>query len=509
MKRTERLASATAPDGTVLTLTRHDGAYRIQAGGVELMSTRRHRSEERFGEVACAPLANVAGARVLIGGLGLGFTLRAALAVLAPDAEVVVAELVAAVIDWNRNAEYGLAADALADARVTVRHADVADVLRESRAAFDAVLLDVDNGAESLTTAANAALYGGAGIRAAVAALRPNGRLAYWSAGADPAFEAALRRAGLAVEVERVRAHAAGGPRHTLFVARSVPPVQPPVQPPCSRPGSRPGSPRRGRSSGPRAPTRYSPRRCGTASDRPGRTAIARRATLAGIGPGRMFAPGEQSCHRGRLAPRPFRSSTWEARMSRRVARCAVLGSSARVARRLAAIAAAAVLCGPPAARAQVPAAPKAAAPRAGARSTAGACHVEGIWDLTSVAVNGKDQPLQGRRERKFVDRGHFMWISESGRSTMVPVRATGAGTSTDSTRTTPITGGSGTYSLAGNVYTEHLEYFFDPRRERQSLLATCRTEGDRWYHTYSWPDDPATANGRPPETTEVWRRVR
>ncbi|HEY0778614.1 MAG TPA: hypothetical protein VGD56_11670, partial [Gemmatirosa sp.] len=192
MKRTERLATATAPDGTVLTLTRHDGAYRIQAGGVELMSTRHSHSEERFAELVCAPLREVPGARVLIGGLGLGFTLRAALRALAGDAQVVVAELVAAVIEWNGNAEYGLAADALADARVTVRHADVADVLRESLRAFDAILLDVDNGAESLTTAGNARLYRDAGIRAAAGALRPNGRLAYWSAGADPAFETAL-----------------------------------------------------------------------------------------------------------------------------------------------------------------------------------------------------------------------------------------------------------------------------------------------------------------------------
>ena len=222
MKRTERLGTATTPDGTVLTLMRHDGAYSIQAGGVELMSTRRHLSEQRFADVACAPLAEVAGARVLIGGLGLGFTLRAALRVLGPDAEVVVVELVAAVIEWNRHAEYGLAADALADARVTVRHADVADVLRASPRTFDAILLDVDNGAESLTTAGNAALYGDAGIRAAVAALRSNGRLAYWSAGADPVFETALRRAGLGVQVERVRAHASGGARHTLFIARAV-----------------------------------------------------------------------------------------------------------------------------------------------------------------------------------------------------------------------------------------------------------------------------------------------
>ena len=222
MKPVERLGTATAPDGTVLTLYRHDGAYSIHVGGIELMSTRRHRSEDRLAELACGPLAQTSGARVLIGGLGLGFTLRAALEALAPDARVVVAELVAGVVEWNRNPAYGLAADTLADPRVELRHADVADVLGEGRAAFDAIMLDVDNGAESFTTAGNARLYRADGIRTAVAALRPGGRLAYWSAGADPAFERALRRAGLVVEAARVRAHARGGAWHTLFVARAA-----------------------------------------------------------------------------------------------------------------------------------------------------------------------------------------------------------------------------------------------------------------------------------------------
>ena len=219
MKRHERLDQTTAPDGTVLTLGRHDGAYTIRVGTVELMSTRRHHSEERFAELACAPLAGRTGARVLIGGLGLGFTLRAALRVLAPDARVVVAELVEGVIRWNRTPEYGLAADALADPRVELRHADVGDVLREARDGFDAILMDVDNGADALTHAGNAALYDSSGIRLAMAALREGGRLAYWAAQDEPRFEAALRRAGLEVEVSRERAHATSGPRqHVLYV---------------------------------------------------------------------------------------------------------------------------------------------------------------------------------------------------------------------------------------------------------------------------------------------------
>ena len=218
MKRFECVEQATTPDGTVLTLHRHDGDYTVRADGAELMSTRRHHSEERLAELACAPLRGAPGARVLIGGLGLGFTLRAALRALAADASVVVAELVAAVIAWNTNPDYPLAGAALRDPRVTLRHADVADVVREGAGGFDAILLDVDNGASPLTTAGNARLYGGAGIADAVAALRPGGRLAYWAAEADREFERALRRAGLTVEVARVRAHPTSGPWHTLYV---------------------------------------------------------------------------------------------------------------------------------------------------------------------------------------------------------------------------------------------------------------------------------------------------
>jgi spermidine synthase len=220
MKRFEALAEATAPDGTVLSLHRHDGAYFIRVNGVELMSTRRHHSEDRLAELVCAPLAGTAGARVLVGGLGLGFTLRAALGALAADASVLVVEIVAAVIAWNARPDWALAGAALEDPRVTVRHDDVARVLAASPAAFDGIMLDVDNGAAALTTAGNARLYRDAGIRTAAAALRPGGRLGYWSADPDPAFADALRRAGLVVEQTAVRAHVTTGARHLLSVAR-------------------------------------------------------------------------------------------------------------------------------------------------------------------------------------------------------------------------------------------------------------------------------------------------
>ena len=221
MKKLERLAEARAPDGTLLVLFRHDGDYLIRADGAELMSTRHHRSEEQLAAVACAPLRDRAGARVLIGGLGFGFTLKAALRALPADARVVVAELIRAVIDWNEAPDFDLARSALGDARVELRHADVAQVLREEAGGFDAVMLDVDNGPDPMTTSGNGALYGDAGVRMAAAALRPGGRLAYWSAQDDRKFERTLRRAGLTVETSRVWSHGTSGVLHTLFVARS------------------------------------------------------------------------------------------------------------------------------------------------------------------------------------------------------------------------------------------------------------------------------------------------
>ncbi|HST59619.1 MAG TPA: hypothetical protein VLK84_13035 [Longimicrobium sp.] len=222
MKRVERLGEAVAPDGSVLLLTRHDGDYAIRVDGQELMSTRRHHSEDVLAELVCEPLRAHGGTRVLIGGLGLGFTLRAALRLLPADAVVVVAEIMAEVIRWNQDPDYALAADALADPRVDLRHADVSDVLRDNPGGFDAIMLDVDNGAAAMTTEGNAALYRANGIRRATDALRPDGRLAYWSAGGDPAFEKALRRAGMEVEVHQAKAHPGLKSWHTIFVARPM-----------------------------------------------------------------------------------------------------------------------------------------------------------------------------------------------------------------------------------------------------------------------------------------------
>ena len=221
MKKLERLAEARTPDGTVLVLFRHDGDYLIRADGAELMSTRHHHSEDQLAELACAPLRARADARVLIGGLGFGYTLKAALRALPSGARVVVAELVRAVIDWNENPAYDLASAALRDERVEHRHADVGQVLRESAGQFDAVMLDVDNGPDPMTTSGNGALYSDAGVRMSAAALRPGGRLVYWSAQDDRKFERTLRRAALTVETARVWSHGTSGALHTLFVAQA------------------------------------------------------------------------------------------------------------------------------------------------------------------------------------------------------------------------------------------------------------------------------------------------
>jgi len=219
MKPLERLGEAKTPDGTVLQLYRHDGAYLIRADGVELMSTRRHLSEDKLAEVACAPLATKPKVRVLIGGLGLGFTLREALRHLGPDAEVVVAELVAEVIEWNANPEYALSAEAMADPRVRIVHDDVTNVLRKNTGGFNAIMLDTDNGPEGMIMKENSRLYAVRGIANTMAALRPGGTIAYWSVGDDPDFERSLKNAGLEVKAMKVRAHATSGPFHTLYIA--------------------------------------------------------------------------------------------------------------------------------------------------------------------------------------------------------------------------------------------------------------------------------------------------
>lgn len=221
MKPWETLGQAHAPDGTIITLARRDTEYVILANGQLLMTNRMHASEEALAVVACDALAARTAPRVLVGGLGMGYTLRAALDRLPADAAVVVAELIPDVVEWNRGPLAALAGRPLDDPRVSIDVRDIAETLRAHRDSFDAILLDVDNGADAFTAAANRRLYGSRGLARMQAALRPGGVLAVWSAGDDKPFGRRLRAAGLAVEARRLRARPGGrGPRHTIFLAR-------------------------------------------------------------------------------------------------------------------------------------------------------------------------------------------------------------------------------------------------------------------------------------------------
>ncbi len=190
------------------------------ANGRSLMSSRMHGSEQALATLALVDVPADSPC-VLVGGLGMGFTLRATLDRLPPTATVVLAELLPAVVAWNRGPLGPLAGHPLQDSRVELELADVAEVLRASRGRFDAVLLDVDNGPDAFTAGTNAGLYDNRGIAAARDALTASGVMAVWSAWEDRRFEQRLRYAGFTVRVERVRGRLKrGGPKHTIFLAR-------------------------------------------------------------------------------------------------------------------------------------------------------------------------------------------------------------------------------------------------------------------------------------------------
>jgi spermidine synthase len=221
MKPLELLGQTLSQDGTDLKLVRRSNEYIILANGRSLMSSRMHGSEEALATFACRRARTLEQPGVLIGGLGMGFTLRAALDLLPPGAMVVVAELVPAVAEWNRGPLGPLAGWPLKDKRVWIEIKDVAVILSLSPARFDAVLLDVDNGPAAFTTVNNAGLYDDRGIAAVFAALKMGGVLAVWSAREDRKFEQRLRYGGFAVEVVSVRGRLKrGGPRHTIFLGQ-------------------------------------------------------------------------------------------------------------------------------------------------------------------------------------------------------------------------------------------------------------------------------------------------
>ncbi|PYU18496.1 MAG: hypothetical protein DMG30_27500 [Acidobacteria bacterium] len=223
MKHSKLLGQTLTPDGTILKLTHRDSEYVILANGKSLMSSGMYGSEQALARLGCSRAKTLERPCVLIGGLGMGFTLRATLDFLPSDAMIVVAELVPDVVEWNRGPLGPLAGHPLKDKRVRIDMGDVAVTLRSSPGKFDAVLLDVDNGPTALTASNNAWLYDDRGIAAALDALRMDGVLAVWSARDDRKFEKRLRYGGFAVHVERVRGRLKkGGPHHTIFMGRKT-----------------------------------------------------------------------------------------------------------------------------------------------------------------------------------------------------------------------------------------------------------------------------------------------
>lgn len=215
------LGTATVPgEGAALRLMQRGDEFVIMAGTNPLMNSRMSGSEEDLAILSWERISSRRQPRVLIGGLGMGFTLRAALAILPPDAEIVVAEIVPEIVEWARGPLAPIFAGCLDDARVHIELADVGRVIGKAEAAFDAILLDVDNGPEGLSRDGNDRLYTLAGLSKARVALKPGGVLAVWSAHPDPRFTARLGSAGFGVEEKHVRERRGGrGARHTIWLA--------------------------------------------------------------------------------------------------------------------------------------------------------------------------------------------------------------------------------------------------------------------------------------------------
>ena len=215
------LGTAEVPGGPPLKLFQRGGDFTIALGRNDLMNSRMSGSEAALGTLTCQRLAPGPSPRLLVGGYGMGFTLRAVLKAIGPMATAVVAELVPEIIEWARGHMQILTAGCLDDPRVEIRLADVASLLAVPEPCYDAILLDVDNGPDGLTRPSNDRLYSASGLARAKAALRPGGTLAVWSAAPDPAFVGRLIQAGFMVDEVRVRARANDkGPTHVIWFAR-------------------------------------------------------------------------------------------------------------------------------------------------------------------------------------------------------------------------------------------------------------------------------------------------
>jgi len=205
-----------------LRLLSRNNEFTIKIAGIpgDLMNSRMHASEDALATLACEHIKDVAQPQILIGGLGMGFTLRAALDALKEDAAVTVAELISEVVEWNKGELGTLTNHPINDPRTKIHVGDVGEVLRNATAQFDAILLDVDNGPEGHTAEDNGWIYTPAGLKSAKSALRPGGIVAYWSAGVDSAFTKRLQKAGFKTKPVTVHAHTNGkGARHVIWLA--------------------------------------------------------------------------------------------------------------------------------------------------------------------------------------------------------------------------------------------------------------------------------------------------
>lgn len=213
------LDSVVGAHGQEIALFRRGSEFSVQVDEAVLMNSDSHHSEDELARLGCVRCTGKPGKRVLVGGLGMGFTLRAALDCLEPDAQVDVAELFPEIVTWNRGPLGVLAGSPLTDPRVRVRLGDVATLLESSVAEYDAILLDVDNGPVAFTAESNDSLYGDDGIERIARALRPGGVLALWAMVDDGSFTARLRDASFHVQKHRVRARVGDGPAHLLWLA--------------------------------------------------------------------------------------------------------------------------------------------------------------------------------------------------------------------------------------------------------------------------------------------------
>ena len=219
------IESSTIPGSDIeLTLSQRVDDFAIRISGVpgDLMNSRMHHSEDELAKFACSRLNTIENAQVLVGGLGMGFSLAAVLQIVGVSARVIVAELVPAVVEWNRGLLGQCAGRPLEDKRTRVHLGDVADLLKQQPDKFDAILLDVDNGPEAMTHSDNQWLYSRAGLKSIYKKLRPEGIVAVWSARANPIFTSRLKKTGFNVQERTVRARPGKGSRHTIFVAQKT-----------------------------------------------------------------------------------------------------------------------------------------------------------------------------------------------------------------------------------------------------------------------------------------------